>query len=57
MCHRPVLQVRPRYRHTLPKLIDVTQGLVSNYIEGDVWIVSAMAQQASAQAKIDSSIE
>ena len=42
---------------TLSRLVDVTQELVSRHVEGDVWIVSAMAQRASAQAKIDSSIE
>ncbi|KZP27015.1 hypothetical protein FIBSPDRAFT_731619, partial [Athelia psychrophila] len=48
--------MKPQYRQTLANLIDITQDLVSNQDEGDVWIVSAMAQRASAQAKIDSSI-
>jgi len=45
------------YRDTLANLINRTQTLVERDVEGDVWIVSAMAQRASAQAKIDSSIE
>ncbi|KAF7985533.1 hypothetical protein HWV62_3769 [Athelia sp. TMB] len=49
--------VKPDYRHTLANLIDITQNLVSNQDEGEVWLVSAMAQRASAQAKIDSSIK
>jgi hypothetical protein len=49
--------VDPPYRSTLANLIDLTQGRVESDIEGDVWIVSAMAQRASAQAKISSSIE
>jgi hypothetical protein len=50
------VSVRPKHRGTLTNLINITQELVSRHIEGDVWIVSAMAQRASAQAKIDSSI-
>ncbi|KAI0246610.1 hypothetical protein BJV78DRAFT_125834 [Lactifluus subvellereus] len=49
--------VNDTYRHTLANLIERTQVLVGHQVEGDVWIVSAMAQRASAQAKIDSSIE
>jgi hypothetical protein len=37
----------------LAELIDITENLV----KGDLWIVWAMAQRASAQAKIRSSIE
>jgi hypothetical protein len=51
------LSVKPKHREKLANLINVTQEFVSRDIEGDVWIVSAMAQRASAQAKIDSSIE
>ncbi|TFK35636.1 hypothetical protein BDQ12DRAFT_737515 [Crucibulum laeve] len=51
------VSVEPQYQLTLANLIDLTQGLVENHVEGDVWIVSAMAQRASAQAKINSSIE
>ncbi|KDR79395.1 hypothetical protein GALMADRAFT_137237 [Galerina marginata CBS 339.88] len=51
------ISVDSPYQSTLANLIDLTQGLVENYVEGDVWIVSAMAQRASAQAKINSSIE
>lgn len=50
-------KVNVKYRQTLANLVDITQNLVSNQDEGDVWIVSAMAQRASAQAKIDSSIK
>jgi hypothetical protein len=49
--------VNDAYRYTLANLIERTQVLVGHQVEGDVWIVSAMAQRASAQAKIDSSIE
>ncbi|KAI0245652.1 hypothetical protein BJV78DRAFT_1365269 [Lactifluus subvellereus] len=49
--------VNDAYRHTLANLIERTQALVEHQVEGDVWIVSAMAQRASAQAKIDSSIQ
>jgi len=49
--------VDPPYQSTLANLIDLTQGRVENVMKGDVWIVSAMAQRASAQAKINSSIE
>ncbi|KIJ57412.1 hypothetical protein M422DRAFT_239010 [Sphaerobolus stellatus SS14] len=49
--------VKPAYRKTLADLIEKTQTLVQNHVEGDVWIVSAMAQRASVQAKIDSSIQ
>lgn len=49
--------VRDGYRSTLPILIERTQDLVEHQVEGDVWIISAMAQRASAQAKINSSIE
>ncbi|KAI0254650.1 hypothetical protein BJV78DRAFT_1279766 [Lactifluus subvellereus] len=45
------------YRPTLANLIERTQTLVEHQVEGDVWIVSAMAQRASAQANIDSSIQ
>lgn len=45
------------YRSTLAELIDLTQVVVARHVEGDVWIVSSMAQRASAQAKISSSIE
>jgi len=45
------------YRSTLANLIERTQTLVEHQVEGDVWIVSAMAQRASAQTKIDSSIQ
>jgi len=47
------LLVDSQYPSTLSDLINRTQ----HNIEGDVWIVSAMAQRASAQAKIESSIE
>jgi len=49
--------VKRQHRHTLANLINVTQDLVSRHVEGDVWIVSALAQRASAQAKIDASIK
>ena len=51
-----VLVVRPQHRKSLSSLVDITQELVHRHVEGDVWIVSAMAQRASAQSKIDSSI-
>jgi len=47
------LLVDSQYPSTLSDLINCTQ----HNIERDVWIVSAMAQRASAQAKIESSIE
>jgi len=50
---RVFLLVHSQYPSTLSDLIHRTQ----RNIEGDVWIVSAMAQRASAQAKIKSSIE
>jgi len=49
--------VEDGYRPTLANLIERTQALVQHQVEGDVWIVSAMAQRASAQAKIESSIQ
>jgi len=51
------ISVDPPYRGTLTNLIDLTQRRVEEHVEGDVWIVSAMAQRASAEAKIISSIE
>ncbi|KZP26940.1 hypothetical protein FIBSPDRAFT_854283 [Athelia psychrophila] len=51
------VSVNAKYRQTLANLIDITQNLVSSQDEGDIWIVSAMAQRASAQAKINSSIK
>jgi len=41
----------------LRNLIDITQELVSHDVQSLVWIVSAMAQRASARAKLDASIE
>ena len=49
--------VNDAYRPTLANLIERTQTLVEHQVEGEVWIVSAMAQRASAQVKIDSSIQ
>jgi hypothetical protein len=49
--------VNDAYQPTLANLIERTQVLVEHEVEGDVWIVSAMAQRASAQSKIDSSIQ
>ncbi|KAF7981461.1 hypothetical protein HWV62_33489 [Athelia sp. TMB] len=49
------VSVNKQYRNTLAELVEITQGLLLD--AGDVWIVSAMAQRASAQAKIDSSIK
>jgi hypothetical protein len=49
--------VKDAYRSTLANLIERTQALVARQVEGDVWIVSAMALRASAQTKIDSSIQ
>ncbi|KAF7979310.1 hypothetical protein HWV62_42703 [Athelia sp. TMB] len=51
------VSVQPKYRNTLAELIDTTQALLSNRGEKGVWMVAAMAQRASAQAKIDSSIK
>ena len=48
--------VNDAYRCSLANLIERTQALVEHQVEGDVWIVSAMAQRAHAQTKIDSSI-
>jgi len=50
------VSVRPQHQKTLSNLVNITQDLVARHVEGDVWIVSAMAQRASAQAKINSSI-
>ncbi|KAJ7085906.1 hypothetical protein C8R44DRAFT_651023 [Mycena epipterygia] len=44
-------------RPALRNLINITQDLVSHDVQGLVWVVSAMAQRASARAKIDASIE
>jgi len=49
--------VKVAHQPTLANLIERTQTLVEHQVEGDVWIVSAMAQRASAQTKIDSSIQ
>jgi len=51
------VSVEPGHEAALSSLVDITQELVSRHVEGDVWIVSAMAQRASAQAKINASIE
>jgi hypothetical protein len=40
----------------LANLIDITKEVMEKDIPGIAWIVSAMAQRASAQAKIDASI-
>jgi hypothetical protein len=48
--------VKEEFRDTLKTLVTLTQELVERRVEGDVWIVSAMAQRTSAQAKVDSSI-
>ncbi|KAF8062474.1 hypothetical protein FPV67DRAFT_1703291 [Lyophyllum atratum] len=53
----PYAKTSVDYRSTLTNLIDLTQGRVEHEVEGDVWIVSAMAQRASAQSKISSSIQ
>ncbi|KIM80052.1 hypothetical protein PILCRDRAFT_822897 [Piloderma croceum F 1598] len=68
LCLEPLRKVAPQleyvktsvkdaYRSSLANLIERTQALVEHQMEGDVWIVSAMAQRASAQTKIDSSIQ
>ncbi|KAJ7192758.1 hypothetical protein GGX14DRAFT_479749 [Mycena pura] len=44
-------------RRALAQLIEITQGLVEKEVEGEAWIVSAMAQRASAQGKINASID
>ncbi|KZP13644.1 hypothetical protein FIBSPDRAFT_897201 [Athelia psychrophila] len=49
------VSVQPQYRQTLANLIEITQNLVS-LDEGDVWVVSVMAQKASNQVKINMSI-
>jgi len=49
--------VEDGYQPTLANLIERTQALVQHQVEGDVWIVSAMAQRASARTKIESSIQ
>jgi hypothetical protein len=51
-----IYPVKDAYRCSLANLIERTQALVEHQVEGDVWIVSAMAQRANAQTKIDSSI-
>ncbi|KAF7985530.1 hypothetical protein HWV62_3763 [Athelia sp. TMB] len=51
------VSVQDGYRDTLTELINITQTLLSNQGEEGVWMVAAMAQRASAQAKIDSSIK
>ncbi|KAJ6455184.1 hypothetical protein C8R45DRAFT_1036755 [Mycena sanguinolenta] len=43
-------------RQALDHLIQVTRTLIERDIEGDAWIVSAMAQRASAQVKIIAAI-
>jgi len=50
------VSVRPQHRKTLSNLVNITQDVVTRHVEGDVWIVLAMAQRASTQAKINSSI-
>ncbi|KAJ6452583.1 hypothetical protein C8R45DRAFT_1040299 [Mycena sanguinolenta] len=44
-------------QEALNNLIAITRDLVEREVEGDAWIVSAMAQRASAQVKINASIE
>ncbi|KAJ7133050.1 hypothetical protein C8R44DRAFT_771819 [Mycena epipterygia] len=41
----------------LANLIHITRDVVQRDVEGEVWIVTAMAQRASAQVKINASIE
>jgi hypothetical protein len=40
----------------LAKLINITKEVIEKDVPGIAWIVTAMAQRASAQAKIDASI-
>ncbi|KAJ7433602.1 hypothetical protein B0H11DRAFT_2375583 [Mycena galericulata] len=44
-------------RQALAHLVQITRDLVQRHVEGEVWIVSAMAQRASARVKINASIE
>ncbi|KAJ6455161.1 hypothetical protein C8R45DRAFT_1222591 [Mycena sanguinolenta] len=44
-------------RRALDHLIQVTRKLIERDIEGEAWIVSAMAQRASAQVKIIAAIQ
>ncbi|KAJ7848461.1 hypothetical protein B0H14DRAFT_2445933 [Mycena olivaceomarginata] len=49
-------QISQSDRDALEDLIRITRELVEKGIEGEAWIVSAMAQRASNQVKIDGSI-
>ncbi|KAJ7239932.1 hypothetical protein C8J57DRAFT_1563295 [Mycena rebaudengoi] len=44
-------------REALAHLVQITRDLVQTHVEGEVWIVSAMAQRASARVKLNASIE
>jgi hypothetical protein len=44
-------------RQALDALVKLTRDLVERYVEGEVWIVSAMAQRASTRVTITTSIE
>ncbi|KAJ7787445.1 hypothetical protein B0H14DRAFT_2953336 [Mycena olivaceomarginata] len=44
-------------RQALDALVKLTRDLVERYVEGEVWIVSAMAQRASTRVTIATSIE
>ena len=44
-------------QQALDDLIQVTRKLIERDVEGEAWIVSAMAQRASAQVKITAAIE
>ncbi|KAF7328477.1 G domain-containing protein [Mycena venus] len=71
LCVGPLRQVNPELRHArsaglgenaqpdrqaLNHLIQVTRDLVEKGVEGDAWIVTAMAQRTSSQVKIDGAI-
>jgi len=49
--------VNEEYRKTLTHLIEETRAVVEKYHPGDAWIITAMAQRASADTKVKSSIE
>jgi len=52
-----ITELARRYQSSRSKLVDDTQQLVQDHWKGDLWIVFAVAQRASANVNIKSSIE
>ncbi len=47
------LLVRPGYKEDISELVKVTRNVVKGQIEGDAWIMWAIAQRASLPVKME----